>query len=93
MKYFPAVHKDTGYNIVPVMSIGESKDVLNSVFNCSDNPVRVVALIDSRLFYRKSSEQKKGDGMFMPAGSSVDVATYTGYVLEVAGSVNITKYI
>ena len=82
---------DENRNAIPVLSIGTSSDITNSTYVCVDEVVRITAITESRVWYRTAT--KTGSGLFLPAGSSLDVSTKDGFIIEVSGSVNITKYI
>ena len=84
--------QDGNRNPIPVLSIGLSEDIAGN-YVCQPGVVRIIAIVESRVWYRKSEELKQGVGLFLQTGSVIDVSVLDGYTIEVEGSVNITKYI
>lgn len=85
--------QDGNGNPIPVLSIGSSSDVNDGDYICKAEVVRVQSSVDSRVWYTKIGESNSGSGMLIPAGASVDISVWDGYVLSVQGFVNITPYI
>jgi len=82
---------DENRNPIPVLSIGLATDVANGTYTCVDEVIRITAITESRVWYRTTT--KTGSGLFLPAGSSLDVSTKAGNVIEVTGSINISTYL
>ena len=90
MKKF-IMKQDENRNPIPVLSIGVAADVTNGTYTCVDEVIRITAITESRVWYRTTT--KTGSGLFLPAGSSLDVSTKAGNVIEVTGSINISTYL
>ena len=82
---------DENRNPIPVLSIGLAADITNGTYTCVDEVIRITAITESRVWYRTAT--KTGSGLFLPAGSSLDVSTKAGNVIEVTGSINISTYL
>ena len=81
-----------GSTEVPLLYIGEAQDLTNTVYNVTkESIIRVKAIIDTRLWYYETV--KKGTGLLIHAGATVEIPAKKGQKIEIQGSVNLCKYL
>ena len=82
----------SGSTEVPLLYIGDAQDLSNTIYTVSDNSIfRITALLDSRIWYYKTL--KSGSGLFVPAGTIIEIPAKQDSKIEISGSINLCKYI
>ena len=82
----------SGSTEVPLLYIGDAQDLSNTIYTVSDNSIfRITALLDSRIWYYNTI--KSGSGLFVPAGTIIEIPAKQDWKIEISGSVNLCKYI
>lgn len=82
---------DANLNPIPVLGIGEARDVTDTTVTLQSTVIRLVAVTDARLWTYAAGEARQGAGELLKEGSTEYRKHIPGRIIDVTGSVNLSE--